>query len=211
MTQIPFFIDIRLHPPVLLFTIGVAVLTTLISGAIPAYQSSRADINEILKDETRGASSFRIGQISKALVMFEIALSCGLLVAAGLMIKSVTKMRNDGSGLHDEERLHRAHRIPGRVHRHDRRSGASSISVAERVSALPGVQSASISSGLPAARQGFGGNNFAVEGQTYLKDKDYPNARWLSVTPDFFTTLKSPIARRTRVHDQRSRRRARRW
>jgi hypothetical protein len=54
----------------------------------PALQSSRADINEILKDESRGASSFRIGRITRGLVMFEIALSCGLLVAAGLTIKA---------------------------------------------------------------------------------------------------------------------------
>ena len=75
---IPFFIDIRLHPPVLLFTIAVAIITTLFSRRHPGHPSSRADINEILKDETRGASSFRIGKISKALVVFEIALSCGL-------------------------------------------------------------------------------------------------------------------------------------
>src|SRR5262249_23562343 len=93
-TDPPFFIDIRLHPPVIAFTVLVAILTTLLSGAIPAYQSSRADINEILKDETRGASSFRIGKLSRALVVFEIALSCGLLVAAGLMIKSVANIRN---------------------------------------------------------------------------------------------------------------------
>src|SRR5205823_236261 len=66
--------------------------------------------------------------------------------------------------------------------------------VVERVAALPSVQSASISSGLPATRQGFGGNNFAIEGQTYLKDKDYPNASSLSVTPGFFATVKAPIA-----------------
>ena len=84
----------------LLFTIVVAIITTLFAGAIPAYQSSRADINEILKDETRGASSFRIGRISKALVVFEIALSCGLLVAAGLDDQERDEDEHDGQGLH---------------------------------------------------------------------------------------------------------------
>ena len=79
----------------LMFTIAVAFLTTLVSGAIPAIQSSRADINEILKDETRGASSFRIGRISKALVIFEIALSCGLLAAAGRIAEVCSKIRPD--------------------------------------------------------------------------------------------------------------------
>ncbi|MEO5568405.1 MAG: ABC transporter permease, partial [Gemmatimonadaceae bacterium] len=101
-TNPPFFIDIRLHPPVIAFTVVVAMLTTLLSGAIPAYQSSRADINEILKDDSRGASSFRIGRISRVLVVFEIALSCGLLVAAGLMIKSVSKIRTMEMGFNPD-------------------------------------------------------------------------------------------------------------
>jgi putative ABC transport system permease protein len=192
VTNVPFFIDIRLHPPVLLFSIAVAVLTTLISGAIPASQSSRADINEILKDETRGASSFKIGRISKALVVFEIALSCGLLVAAGLMIKSVTKMRTMDPGYVT------ANVFTGRVgfpvaYTDTLAEWRFFDDLLQRVSALPGVQSAAITSGLPAARQGFGGNLFSIEGQTYLKDKDYPNARFASATPNLFTVLKTPV------------------
>jgi predicted permease len=96
--QPPFFIDIRLHPAVLLFTVGVSLLATVLSGAIPAWQSSRTDINEVLKDESRGSSSLHIGKMSRSLVVFEIALSCGLLVAAGLMIKSVTRLRTMDPG-----------------------------------------------------------------------------------------------------------------
>src|SRR6478672_6956940 len=98
-TNPPFWLDIRLHPPVLLFVAATAMVASLFSGAIPAYQSSRADINEILKDESRGASSFRIGRLSRGLVMFEIALSCGLLVAAGLMVRSVVKLRTMDPGV----------------------------------------------------------------------------------------------------------------
>jgi putative ABC transport system permease protein len=193
VTRIPFFIDISLHPQVLLFTIGVAVLTTLISGAIPAYQSSRADINEILKDETRGASSFRVGKISKGLVMFEIALSCGLLVAAGLMIKSVTKMNTMDKGYTTKDVFTARIGFPS-VYTDTAAQWRFFDQVVERIAALPGVQAAALSSGLPAAdRSGMGGSNFALEGQTYLKDQDYPNARWLSVTPGFFNTLKVPL------------------
>jgi predicted permease len=192
VTQVPFFIDIRLHPPVLLFTIGVAALTTLVAGAIPAYQSSRADINEILKDETRGASSFRVGKISKALVMFEIALSCGLLVAAGLMIKSVTKVNTMDRGYTTKDVFTARLGFPA--------SYTDTLAewrffdqVAERVAALPGVQAAALSSGLPAARTGLNRTNFSIEGATYLKDQDYPNTASLSVTPGFFATLKIPV------------------
>ncbi len=191
-TQVPFFIDIRLHPPVLAFTIGVALLTTLISGAIPAYQSSRADLNDILKDESRGASSFRIGRISKVLVMFEIALSCGLLVAAGLTIKSVVNAGTMDPGFTTKDVF--TARIGFPVDYTDTLAEWRFFDqVVDGVSALPGVKRAALSSGLPGARQGIGGNSFAVEGQTYLKDKDYSNSGLVSVTPNFFAVLNSPL------------------
>jgi putative ABC transport system permease protein len=194
VTNVPFFIDIRLHPQVLLFTILVAFLTTLISGAIPAIQSSRADINEILKDDSRGASSFRIGKISKILVVFEIALSCGLLVAAGLMIKSVTKIRTMDPGYVTENVFTARIGFPS-AYTDTLAEWRFFDQVLERVATLPSVQSAALSSGLPAARQGFGGNNFSVEGQTYLKDKDYPNAQSVSVSPNFFSVMKTPVVK----------------
>jgi putative ABC transport system permease protein len=188
VTDVPFFIDIRLHPPVLLFTIAVACVTTLISGAIPAYQSSRADINEILKDEARGASSFRIGKISKALVVFEIALSCGLLVAAGLMIKSLANMRTMDPGFTTSNVFTARLGFPA-AYTDTLAEWRFFDQAVERIAALPGVQAAALSSGLPAARQGFGGTSFSIEGQTYLKDKDRPRTRSLAVTPNFFKTL----------------------
>ena len=191
-TQIPPYMDFELHPQVLLFTICVAALTTLVAGAIPAYQSSRADINEILKDDSRGASSFRIGRISKGLVIFEIALSCGLLVAAGLMIKSVAILRNMDPGFTTKDVFTARVGFPA-AYTDTIAQWRFFDEALQKVSAIPGVVSASVSSGLPATRQGFGGNTFGVEGQSYLKDKDYPNSRWLSVTPDFFNTLKTPV------------------
>jgi predicted permease len=192
ITQVPFFIDIRLHPPVLAFTILVACVTTLVAGAIPAYQSSRADINEILKDESRGASSFRIGRISKSLVVVEIALSCGLLVAAGLMIKSVTKMRTMDPGFATRTVFTARIGFPA-AYTDTAAEWRFFDQVVERVSALPGVQAAALSGGLPSTQQGFGFVNFGQEHENYLKDKDYPNARWASVTPKFFATLETPV------------------
>jgi len=177
---------------VLLFTIAVAVLTTLVSGAIPALQSSRADINEVLKDESRGASSFRIGRISRGLVMFEIALSCGLLVAAGLTIKSVTKLGNMNPGFTTKNVFTARVGFPAAYT--DTVAQARFFDQAvQRVAALPGVQSAAIAVGLPGAQQGFGGTRFSLEGATYAKDQDRPNTRLTSVSPGFFSTLNIPI------------------
>jgi putative ABC transport system permease protein len=191
-TLLPFFIDVKLHPQVLGFTIVLAAATTLLSGVIPAVQSSRSDINEILKDDSRGASSFRIGRISRALVMFEVALSCSLLVAAGLMVKSVAKMRAMDPGFSTANVFTARVGFPP----------SSGDTVAQwrffdqleaRVAALPGVRAAALTSALPAVGAGFGSTTFAVEGQSYLADKDYPSARAASVTPKFFNVINTPM------------------
>jgi len=62
-----------------------------------------------------------------------------------------------------------------------------------RIAALPGVTSAMLASGLPSGDRGFDGTSFALEGKTYLKDSDYPEARSASATSDFFTTLQIPL------------------
>ncbi len=191
-TQPPFFIDIALHPPVLLFAIGVAVLSTLFSGLIPAVQASRPDIAEVLKDESRGASSLKLGRLSKALVVFEIALSCGLLVAAGLMIKSVANTRTMDMGFNAANVFTARVGFPA-AYTDTAAQRQFFTAIEERVAAIPGVTSASVSQGLPGAQQGFNGNRFALDGTTYARDLDYPNTRTSSVSANFFATLQIPL------------------
>ena len=182
-TQPPFFIDIRLHPPVLLFIVGVTLLASLFAGLLPAIQSARADINEILKDESRGAASLHIGKMSRALVVFEVALSCGLLVAAGLMTKSVTKLRDLNPGF-DVQNMFTA-RIGFPATYTDTVAQKQLFEQLEQnLTALPGVRGASISSCIPGVN--VGGRNVIPEGKTYERRQDWPNVRMLSVTPGFF-------------------------
>jgi putative ABC transport system permease protein len=185
-TQPPFFIDIRLHPPVLLFTVGMAIVATFFSGLIPAIQSSRADINEVLKDETRGSSSLKIGKLSKGLVMFEIALSCGLLVAAGLMIKSVTKLGTMDPGFRTANIFTARVGFPaGYTDTVAQRQFFQQLR--ERLTEIPGVKNATIVSGLPGV--GSNGGNFTVDGATYAAETDVPNANWSSVSDGYFETF----------------------
>lgn len=180
----PPWIDVRLHPPVLLFAIGVGLLATLASGALPALQSSRGDINEVLKDEARGSTGLRIGKMSKALVVFEIALSCGLLVAAGLMIKSVAKIRHMDPGYETSDLFTARVGFPA-AYTDTAMQKRFFEQLEPRLGIIPGVVSASLSSGLP----GVGGGEFAVEGATYAKARDYPKAGSLSVSSGFFRTF----------------------
>lgn len=182
----PFFIDIALHPPVLLFVIGVSVVATLLSGLIPAYQSSRSDINEVLKDESRGSSSLHIGKMSKALVVFEIALSCGLLVASGLMIKSVVKLRGMDPGFRTANVFTARLGFPA-TYTDTAMQKQFYEQLRPRLAALPGATHAVITSSLPGV--GGNGGGVMIDGVTYAEDRDIPNARWLAVTPGFFETF----------------------
>src|SRR5678816_3419918 len=125
-------------------------------------------------------------------VMFEIALSCGLLVAAGLTIKSVTKLGNMNPGFTTKNVFTARVGFPAAYT--DTVAQARFFDQAvQRVAALPGVQAAAIAVGLPGAQQGFGGTRFSLEGATYAKDQDRPNTRLTSVSPGFFSTLNIPI------------------
>ena len=189
-TEVPFYIDVRLNGPVLLFVIGMAVLATVFSGLIPAIQSSRADINEVLKDETRGSSSLHIGRMSRGLVVFEIALSCGLLVAAGLTTKSVTGLRDMDPGFRTANIFTARVGFPG-AYTDTAMQRQFFEQLRERLDAIPGVRSAAITSSLPAV--GSNGGTFEVEGKTYTTDRDVPRADWSAVSPDFFATFDIPI------------------
>jgi predicted permease len=185
-TQPPFFIDIALHPPVLLFVVLISLVATMFSGVIPAYQSSRADLNEVLKDESRGSSSLRIGRMSKSLVVFEIALSCGLLVASGLMIKSVTKLRTMDPGFRTSDIFTARVGFPA-TYTDTTMQKRFHEQLRERLLQIPGARQAAIMSGLPAV--GGNGGSFTVDGVTYNEERDVPNASWNAVSPGFFETF----------------------
>ncbi len=191
-SQPPFFIQIGLFPPVLGFAIAIAIVATLFSGLIPAMQASRPDIAEVLKDESRGASSLKLGKISKALVIFEVALSCGLLVAAGLMIKSVAKTKTRDLGFEATSVFTTRVGFPS-AYTDTTMQRQFFEQLAERVAGLPGVHDAAIASGLPGAQQGLNDERFALDGETHERDQDYRSTNTASVTAGFFATLDIPL------------------
>ncbi|MES2523796.1 MAG: ABC transporter permease [Gemmatimonadota bacterium] len=188
----PFFIQIGLQPMVLLFAVGIALLAALCSGLIPAMQASRSDISETLKDESRGSSSLKIGRISRSLVVFELALSCALLVAAGLMIKSVANAGSSDTGFTTKTVFTSRLGFPSE-YTDSTAQRQFFQQLVERTAALPGVQAAALASGLPGAQQGLNDDNFALEGASYANENAYPETRTTSVSPSFFSTLEIPL------------------
>jgi predicted permease len=183
-TNPPFWFSFRLDGPILAFVIGVSALAALLSGVIPAWKASSSDLNAVLKDESRGTSSLQIGRLSRWLVVAEVAMSVALLVASGLMIQSVVRLKQMELPFPTKDVF------TARVGIFDARFPDPEArvrfweEVEGRISALAGVQSAGLATGLPGVGSGF--TSFTVSGESYLAEDDVPSARTATVTSGFF-------------------------
>ncbi len=84
-----YYMRFGLDLPVILFVMGVTVLTALLASAAPAFYVLKTDVNATLQDESRGSSGVLGGGLTRVLVTVESALSCALLIGAGLMVRSL--------------------------------------------------------------------------------------------------------------------------
>jgi len=161
---------------------------TLISGTVPALQASATDLNEALKDESRGSSSLRAGRLSRFLVVSEIALSCGLLVGAGIMVRTLVSIRTVDFGFATEDVLTARTGLMENDYPDDAGQARFYRQLQERLEAQPGVLGAALADNLPTG--GMGGlRAFAMEGVSFMDERDYPQARYRRVTPGYFETL----------------------
>ncbi len=188
---LPFWFDITIDGPVLVFVLLLTIGAALLSGMIPAIRASGAGVGAVLKDESRSSSGLRIGRITRVLVVAEVALSCALLVGAGLLIKSVTNLTGVDYQFATEQMFTASISLPEA----DYPDGASQtqffIDVVAALEAQPGVEAAAIGTDLPVI--GFGNGRIALEGETYLGDRDYPSVRLASVGPKYFRALETPV------------------
>ena len=199
---VPSWIDIKIDPGVLAFVLAITLLASLASGAFPAIQASGADVNAILKDESRGSSSLRMGKLTRSLVVVQMAFSCALLVAAGLMIKSVMQLKTSDFGF-DPENLFTASVGLFESDYPDRESRQRLFDdLVQRLEGRAGIQAVALTSNLPTS--GSGRWWFGVEGEEYATERDFPITRRVVITPGFFDTFEAPLlqGRNFTVQDQ---------
>jgi putative ABC transport system permease protein len=186
-TDPPFWIDIRLDLTAMLVVAGVTLVAALAAGLAPALQATGSRINEILKDESRGASSLRLGRVSRALVIAQVATSCVLLVLTGLMVKSVTRLEGADFGI-QKDNVFSARVALFEQDYPDRAARQRFLEdVAQRLAALPGVEAAALGDSMPVT--GSGGDRFQIEGKEYASENDRPFTHTAVVTPGYFDTV----------------------
>ncbi len=190
LQNLPVWMRASLDPTVLAFVLGITFLSTLIAGSVPALRASRTNINEILNDESRGSSGVRLGRVSKGLVIAEIALSCGLLVGAGLMIRTILNVTNVDYGF-DTSHIYTARvglfaaQYPTKVSQMQFYDG-----LLDQIDAMPGVKAAVLTSDLPA--RGSQIQTLSIQGVPYPTPDSHPRARRIVITPGFFKVFDKP-------------------
>ncbi len=179
---------------VLAFALATILATTFLFGLAPALQSARPHLTETLKETGRGAGhSRRSGRFRSVLVVSEIALAMVLLVGAGLMIRTLTGLSRVNLGFNPAHIL--TLRVPLSGNRYEQAQAQADFweHAVAAIQALTGVESASVSRGVPV--DGWAGQFFTTADQPNPPAGQVPDANYIVVSPDYFRTLQIPLRR----------------
>ena len=190
---IPGFVEASLHPAVLAFTIGLAVVTGLVFGMVPALVAIRGNANTLLKDEnTRGSGGRGTGAMRAILVVAETALALVLLVAAGLLIKSYARIQHVDPGFSTENVLTTMVALPQARYPDPAARRVFWDRLIEKARALPGVTAAGLASNVPLSGNVSSGS-YGIVGYTPGPTDARPHARQEVVGGDYFAALQIPV------------------
>lgn len=178
---------------VLLFTLGVAVLSGFISGLWPAYRLSNVNVNYALKQGSRTSSDAAGHGTRGALVIVEVALSLMLLIGAGLMIRSLWMLRNVNPGFDPHNVLALVPSISRTTFPNPQQEFAFADQVLQRIRALPGVKAAGTLDALPL--EGGSTQPVAIEGRPVQQMADQPEVAVRVISPGLLHAMSIPLLR----------------
>jgi putative ABC transport system permease protein len=184
--------DIRLDGRTLLFTMAAAVAAGILAGLAPAWQHSRPDLNEALKEGGRGSSSGRTKRhLRTALVAAEMGLAVMLLVGAGLMVRGFRAMVSAGEELQPSTLLTLRLGITEDKYKEPRQVAAFYREVLDKTGALPGVRSAAAARAMPYTEHSSS-RIFSIEGRAPQAGEP-PTAMYQPVSANYFDTVHAPL------------------
>jgi len=185
--EAPFWIHFEHDHRMLLFVVGATILSSVLAAIIPAFRASASNPAEAMKAEGRGSPSLRIGKLTGGLVTAEVAISCVLLVIAGLMIKSVRNLSAIDLPFATENVFTARIMLPGQQYP----DPVSRLEFSQRflaeLEAVPDIRSATLSDNLPGP--GYGTTDVMIERRTYDSERALPRVHVGWVTPGYFDTF----------------------
>lgn len=173
---------------VLSYTLSVAVIAGLAFALAPAWRSRRANLAQILASSGRGGDSGRRRRLQDGLVVAQMAIAVTLLIGAGLFIRTLDRLSGVELGFQPQGLLTMHFDPPRARYADDAVRNAFYRDVVEGVQALPGVESAGLTSILPLTLKG-GSVGFLIEGQPEPLPSQRPTAALRFVSPGYLKTM----------------------
>ena len=198
---LPAATSIGVDARVLAYAAGISIFTGVLFGLAPAWQLSSGRIYEALKDAARDSSAARGRALRAGLVVAEIAVAVVLLVAAGLMVRSLQRVLDVSPGFQPEHLLTARVSLPVTTYKDAGATSAFYRQLTDRLGALPGVQAVGVTSLIPMSGNNSSGSTFvqhtAVTGLPVLDlfKAPYIEADQRGVTPGFFEAMRIALAR----------------
>ncbi|MBI2515292.1 MAG: ABC transporter permease [Opitutae bacterium] len=180
----PAYIRFDIDPTVLIFTIGATLVAALVSGLVPAWMSSRANAGEVLKESGRGNTSRSVNFVTRGLVVFQLMMSCVLLIGAILQVRSITKQNAIDYG-YDTTAIMSARMglMDGDYPGSEARKRFYDL-LLHQLRSNPEVEAAALTSRFQMV---FSGNSpIEIEGRKYTDDKDRPITNFEQVSDGYF-------------------------
>jgi putative ABC transport system permease protein len=195
------FHQVSFDVPVLSFTFLIASLTTVLFGLWPAWQVSHADVQLALKEGSSGRGDPPSAKRARDwIVISEIALTLTLLVAAGIVLKSFSRMQSLQLGYESRNLFSARVELPWKTYNNHEKIGTYTKALLDKVTAIPGVQTAGMGSNSPL--MGGWQTGFWREEKGRPQPSDMLNADLEVVAGNYFQTFKVPLLR-GRLFDER--------
>lgn len=184
--MLPSEADVRISIPVLLFTLFATVLAGLLFGCAPAWQASRLDLNEALKQGGRGGGGG--GRLRRALVVVEFAMALTLLAGGGLALLSFWNLTRLDLGVRTDHVLTFSLPVPQGRFKETERISPYYRRLLEKIESVPGVETAAVTTGLPLRGTGLG-RPFRIAGAPPVEPGVRQSAGVQLVTHGYFDTF----------------------
>ncbi len=196
--NVPRIDEVRIDPTVLLFALGLSLVSTVLFGLVPALHASRLDLSGVLKQGGSRASAARSGtRFRSALVVVEVALSVILLAAAGLLLRSFQTLQHVDLGFTTDRVLvaYTEYAVRDGIHLAEdlRTRSRFYADVLDRLRAVPGVSAASGVAYLGMGREPRSPRDFYIQGRPEGRPGERPQAEYHAIMADYFKTLEIPI------------------
>jgi predicted permease len=186
---IPAYITFDIDGMVLAFVVGATVLSAVVSGFVPAWIASRANAVEALKESGRGNTSRTISFITRALVVFQILVTCVLLIGSLLQLKSILLQQQVDYGYDTNSLLTARMGLMDGDYPTPQARKLFYDRLVRELHASPEFENAALTNRFRMAFVPSGPARTEIEGKTYPTDEDRPNVIVENVSGDYFATL----------------------